>query len=814
MKKYLNILAAVCAVVFLSHGACAQSEKFEIKRGVNISHWLSQSSARGEARKNYLTRSDVERIAGFGFDHIRIPVDEEQMFSKNGKKDAEAFALLHQALGWCREFGLKAVIDLHILRSHYFNADVKPLFTEEKAQKQFYACWKLLSGELKKYPESMVAYELMNEPVADDPETWNVIVNRCLAEVRKLESDRTVIIGSNRWQNFGTVKDLRLPEGDKNLMISFHYYEPFMLTHYKASWTDQKNYTGPVHYPGLLVSPEEMQAQPDNIREKFGWAANVVYDYKRIENEFRQVAEVAEKWGLPVYCGEFGCIVNAPETPMYRWYRDMASLFDKFGFAFATWDYKGSFGIIRKGEPVWPIIEPLTKQRGDASVEPLSLLPENNKYLMFRNKPVLPITSAEHYGLLINRAFDFDIYFETLACDGLNMTRIFSGAYLEPAGAFNIPDNTLAPAAEFIAPWARSNQPGYKAGGNMFDLERWDSEYFERLHQILQKASEKDVIVELVLFCPFYDDSQWNISPMNAANNIQGIGKVIRTDVYHLDKNKELLAVQEKLTRKLVAELNGYDNLYFEICNEPYFGNVSMDWQRHITDVIVDTEKNLPKKHLISVNVANGSKKVNDPHPAWSILNFHYASPPVAVAENAHIPAVIGLNETGFKGVGDDYYRTEAWEFMLAGGGLYNNLDFSSTVAHPDGTAEVKDPTPGGGSAAFRKQIGFMKDCLESVEFWKMNPADKPEIQGGRDNNRLYVLANKGRAYVVYLRESVPAVTVHLPAGKYKIRKAAPSKAEWLSDEWIEHKGGNLLIEIPESASKDFAATIVLAEAE
>jgi len=35
----------------------------------------------------------------------------------------------------------------------------------------------------------------------------------------------------------------------------------------------------------------------------------------------------------------------------------------------------------------------------------------------------------------------------------------------------------------------------------------------------------------------------------------------------------------------------------------------------------------------------------------------------------------------------------EAWEFLLAGGALFNNLDYSFTAAHPDGTAEVNDPS-------------------------------------------------------------------------------------------------------------------------
>jgi hypothetical protein len=48
----------------------------------------------------------VEYLAGLGFDHLRIPIDEEQMWDNEGKKYPDAFNLLHQALNWCQKNGL------------------------------------------------------------------------------------------------------------------------------------------------------------------------------------------------------------------------------------------------------------------------------------------------------------------------------------------------------------------------------------------------------------------------------------------------------------------------------------------------------------------------------------------------------------------------------------------------------------------------------------------------------------------------------------------------------------------------------------
>src|SRR5438034_11217310 len=90
----------------------------------------------------------------------------------------------------------------------------------------------------------------------------------------------------------------------------------------------------------------------------------------------------------------------------------------------------------------------------------LQLHPRNPHYFLFRGQPTVLITSGEHYGAVLNLDFDYVKYLDTLARDGLNLTRTFSGAYVEPLGAFNIASNTLAPAAgRFICPWARSETP-------------------------------------------------------------------------------------------------------------------------------------------------------------------------------------------------------------------------------------------------------------------------------------------------------------------------------------------------------------------
>src|SRR5262249_10936478 len=151
------------------------------------------------------------------------------------------------------------------------------------------------------------------------------------------------------------------------------------------------------------------------------------------------------------------------------------------------------------------------------------------------------------------------------------------------------------PPGRLICPWARSETPGYANGGNRFDLNRWDPAYFRRLTEFVRQAGGRGVVVELVFFFPLYCGSMLDLSPMKAANNVNGVGEVPRAEVYTL-KHPALTAVQDALVRKIVAELRDFDNLYYEICNEPYFGGVTEEWQAHVAATIADAEASFPAR--------------------------------------------------------------------------------------------------------------------------------------------------------------------------------------------------------------------------
>jgi len=446
-----------------------------------------------------------------------------------------------------------------------------------------------------------------------------------------------------------------------------------------------------------------------------------------------------------------------------------------------------------------------------AGPTPLALHPANPHYFLFRGKPTVLVGSSEHYGAVLNLDFDAGPYLDELQRRGLNLTRVFSGTYREVPGSFNIKDNTLAPRpGRFACPWETFFAPELAAKVEGFRLDRWNDAYFARLKSFVAEAGKRGIVVEYTLFCPLYEDNLWAVSPMNARNNTNGVGNCPRTEVFTL-KHGDLLAVQEAFVRKAVGELAGFDNVFFEICNEPYFGGVTPDWQARIAATIAETEKDLPRKHLIAQNIANGSARIEHPDPRVSIFNFHYATPPAAVAENSALNRPIGDDETGFRGTGDRVYRVEAWEFLLAGGALFDHLDYSFTTDHEDGTAPIVDPTPGGGGPALRAQFRILKDFLEGFEFVRMAP-DPTSIAGVLPEGRrpsVRALSEKGKAYAIYFHGgSLAEVAIDLPAGRYRVEWINPRTGKVDGSRDLDHPGGRAVLRSPEYA-EDLALRIV-----
>jgi hypothetical protein len=451
--------------------------------------------------------------------------------------------------------------------------------------------------------------------------------------------------------------------------------------------------------------------------------------------------------------------------------------------------------------------------------QPIRLDPRNPHYLLFRNKTIALITSGEHYGSVLNADIDFHKYLATIDSDGLNYTRIFGGSYIEiPGKSFGILRNDLAPEpGRYIAPWARSDTPGYAGGGNKFDLTKWNPEFFERYRAFLADASKRGIVVEITLFSSHYDEGMWRISALNPANNINGTTEIDWKKLHTLE-NTNILSWQEKYARKLVAEAKGFDNVIFEIQNEPWSDrgvltdvvnpylftgrdtypnsidladDRSVAWQTRVAEWIASEESSLPYRHLVAQNYSNFRSSIRKLVPGVDVVNFHYAYPEAATL-NYGLDKAIAYDETGFLGRDDDAYRRQAWNFMLSGGGIFDALDYSFSPGHEDG-ADLEPNGPGGGSPTFRHQLHLLREFLGEFSLEGLHPDSTVVTHAA--GVVAHALGNSGREYAIYLNGNGPTeITLKLPPGRY-------------SAEWVNTKNGT--IEKSESIEQIAGATIL-----
>jgi hypothetical protein len=448
--------------------------------------------------------------------------------------------------------------------------------------------------------------------------------------------------------------------------------------------------------------------------------------------------------------------------------------------------------------------------------QPISLHPENTHYFLYNGKATVLITSGEHYGSVINPDFNFDLYLETLQKSGFNHTRIFMGDYAEAKEAFCIIRNSLSPENRmFLTPWKRSTQDGFALGGNKFDLDQWNPDYFTRLHRFIKKANELGIVVECVFF---FEGMSWDDMPMNPKNNVNGTTNIKAPDYMSLS-NGNILDFQRKYILKLVNELNQYDNVIFNIANEPWFFNQEYTgfsspardetkaWFREVSDWIINEEKKLPKKHILSVDYCNEGQVITNEEleKYWtniSVFNHHYDKDAASVRLNyKSIPRAFAFNETGLMPKYSEAYRIQGWRYMMSGGALYNNLDFTFQVGHEDGSGNAEfscEWYQGSGDPRVRMEISQLAKFFNTLDFVHMQPVkDLFTVYFG--DREYYILANPGRQYAIYVLGGVNTIyRLSVPFGKYRVSWIDPATGIKIRQDEVNHTSGELRLQGPD----------------
>ena len=291
-------------------------------RGVNVGGWFSQCDYSKERLDHFIEEKDFDVMAGWGLDHVRIPMDYNVLEEADGALSREGFDRISRAVGWCQARGLKVVLDLHKTAGYSFDADEHEggFFHSEAYQERFYRLWEGLAERFN--DPDRIAFELLNE--VTDPSVigeWNRIAAECIRRIRRIAPRSLILVGSY-WNNSPlAVKDLDQPADDR-VIYNFHCYDPLNFTHQGATWVPQLDIS-------KRVSFEEAEITPALFEELF-------------ESAIR----TAEERGAALYCGEYGVIEEATPEDTVKWYRTIHEVFERHEIARSAWSYREmNFGL-------------------------------------------------------------------------------------------------------------------------------------------------------------------------------------------------------------------------------------------------------------------------------------------------------------------------------------------------------------------------------------------------------------------------------------------------------------------------------------
>jgi len=328
-------------------------------KGVNLGGWFSQIDAiklkdpehfpgELEHMRTFLAPEDFARIRGWGFDHVRLPVDWSELFHANPiRPKEEVFALLDRAVEDILAHGLKIILDLHRCPGHDFEAGLtseQSFFTDPQERRDCLRVWSVLAERYGNRKEILL--ELLNEPVAPSAQVWNEVKKELAGAIRALAPRSTLVVGSNLWNSASEFAVLE-PLDDPNILYSVHFYNPILFTHQFAPWVPWPEYQIARPYPGTYeLSPDAASRLPRDAG---------LWDKARLASQLEPVFRFRETYGVQVACNEFGAYMGGPaHEHRSAWLDDILDLFAENQVGWTYWNYKNlDFGLISRGESLF-----------------------------------------------------------------------------------------------------------------------------------------------------------------------------------------------------------------------------------------------------------------------------------------------------------------------------------------------------------------------------------------------------------------------------------------------------------------------------
>ena len=322
------------------------------ERGVNLGGWLSQGSKEKEHLDSFITIDDIKKIKDIGCDHLRLPVDYENIIDDDANIKESGFNYIENCILWCQKYNLNVVLDLHKTPGYVFDdlENSKGFFENDELKNRFLDIWDKLSSRFSKY-SNMMMFEMLNE-VTDFSykDSWNDLALKCIKVIRKNAPDVKILYGGVNYSAVSSVKYLLTPV-DKNIVYNIHCYEPLIFTHQGAYWVKNMPQDFRISYPCDYDKYQQLiktchaakckALNEDSSLKNFG-----VDFFLKI---FKEAVDYAEKYDVSLYCGEYGVIDLADLRSTISWLHDINEAFKHYGIGRAIWSYKEmDFGITSK----------------------------------------------------------------------------------------------------------------------------------------------------------------------------------------------------------------------------------------------------------------------------------------------------------------------------------------------------------------------------------------------------------------------------------------------------------------------------------
>jgi aryl-phospho-beta-D-glucosidase BglC (GH1 family) len=322
-----------------------------LRRGINLSEWFAQVwDKRGYTREHletWTTVDDIALIKSMGFDHVRLSVNPQPMFTMNQpqKLPPEYLSSLDAAVKMILDHGLAVVIDIHP------ESDFKQrLAKDDSFVEQFSDFWRAVAQHYSTWDPDRVIFEVLNEPELSDRYRWVGVQTKLASAIRGGAPKHTIIAAGARWSDDDDLL-FQEPLRDPNVIYNFHFYEPHTFTHQGATWGEYYwHWLKGLHYPSTPETAEQVAllvpSEVDRLRViRYGYEH---WDAARMEAEMKQAAEWADRRGVPLVCNEFGVYRMADPQDRVAWIHDVRVALEHNKIGWTMWDYSGSFGVVTK----------------------------------------------------------------------------------------------------------------------------------------------------------------------------------------------------------------------------------------------------------------------------------------------------------------------------------------------------------------------------------------------------------------------------------------------------------------------------------